>query len=95
MNGGRLREIRKSLRLQQTDVAEFLGVDNETVCRWEKLNRELNKLQEDAIELLSADPKSCRIAWCPAPPARGKTHGKLRCHPTFCFTLLVHFAAFY
>ena len=56
MNGKELRKIRQMLRLFQTEIAKYLGVDNETVCRWEKTDRELTKLQSEAITSLSQDP---------------------------------------
>jgi DNA-binding transcriptional regulator YiaG len=56
MNAQEPREIRQGLKLRQTEVAEYLGVDNETICRWEARNRELNKLRGEAIEKLALDP---------------------------------------
>jgi DNA-binding transcriptional regulator YiaG len=56
MDGSKLREIRDMLGLQQDEIAEFLGVNNETVCRWERGNLELKKMVSDAIQRLTVDP---------------------------------------
>jgi transcriptional regulator with XRE-family HTH domain len=56
MNGSKLKEIRQMLRLYQTDIAEYMGVDNETVCRWECGNKELSKVQSAAVEALMVAP---------------------------------------
>jgi DNA-binding transcriptional regulator YiaG len=61
MDGMELRERRKELRLQQVEIAEYLGVDNETVCRWERTGKELNKLQSAALVVLFGDEEKCGL----------------------------------
>jgi DNA-binding transcriptional regulator YiaG len=55
MDGFRLRELRKMVGLRQVEVALELGVDNETVCRWERSGRKLTVLQERAVMELVRD----------------------------------------
>ena len=56
MNGPRMRELRKSVGLFQVEVALELGLDNETICRWEKREHwELPKVYAEALERLVAD----------------------------------------
>jgi DNA-binding transcriptional regulator YiaG len=56
MDGKKLREIRQELSLLQTDIAWYLGVDNETVCRWERREVKLSKLVGDAVSRLQYTP---------------------------------------
>jgi DNA-binding transcriptional regulator YiaG len=52
MNGFELKNIRTKLGLNQTQMGQELGVNNETICRWERKNTELGKLQSDAVRRL-------------------------------------------
>jgi transcriptional regulator with XRE-family HTH domain len=52
MTGKEMRELRLSVGLKQTEVAAELGVDNQTICRWEKAETELKKAYATAFELL-------------------------------------------
>lgn len=52
MTGDQIRALRLTSGLRQTEVAPELGVDNQTVCRWEKLGTALKKAYAVAFELV-------------------------------------------
>lgn len=55
MTGKEMRDLRLAAGLKQTEVAAELGIDNQTVCRWEKSSAELKKAYATAFELLVQD----------------------------------------
>ena len=54
MNGPEVRFIRKYLDLSQSQMASYLGVDEQTVRRWEKLSR-VPKQGDLAVRLMFRD----------------------------------------
>jgi DNA-binding transcriptional regulator YiaG len=61
MKGKKVRELRREAGLRQTELAAELGVDNQTLCRWEVTDRELTKAQELLVLAILKDWE--RIEW--------------------------------
>lgn len=61
MKGFRMRELRKLAGLTQGEVATELGLHNVTICNWEKSEKELLKVYQEAFERLVNDVE--RVAW--------------------------------
>jgi DNA-binding XRE family transcriptional regulator len=61
MTGARMRELRRLAGLQQVELAAELGLDNETICRWEKQDKELSRLVSEAVQRLVNDVE--RVHW--------------------------------
>jgi DNA-binding transcriptional regulator YiaG len=57
MDGTKLKILRESLGLNQGEIAFYLGVNNETVCRWERGGVELKKMASEALDRLASDPE--------------------------------------
>jgi DNA-binding XRE family transcriptional regulator len=56
--GKRMRELRRLVGLRQIEVAPELGINNETICRWERQeHKDLLKVYAEAFERLIRDPE--------------------------------------
>lgn len=87
MNGYRMRELRKLAGLYQVEVAPELGLDNETLCRWEKQeSRDIPKVYAEVFTCLVNDVE--RVAWIKKsrrsrrkrkPVANSESQGELKC----------------
>ena len=55
MNGYRMRSLRQCAGLLQIEVAPEMGLNNETICRWEKLDREIPKAYAEVFTTLVND----------------------------------------
>lgn len=60
MTGNEMRNFRMSAGLLQVEIAAELGMDNQTVCRWENSGAELKKVYSEMFERLVRDAE--RIA---------------------------------
>jgi DNA-binding XRE family transcriptional regulator len=57
-----MRELRKLAGLYQVEVAPELGLDNETICRWEKQeHKDIPKAYAEVFTRLVNDVE--RVAW--------------------------------
>ena len=61
MNGCRMRDLRIAVGLFQTEVGPELGVNNDTIHRWEKSGYQIKKIYWEAFERLVRDPE--RVSW--------------------------------
>lgn len=58
MNGPQMRSLRQKAGLLQIEVASELGLDNETICRWEKReHKDIPKVYAEAMERLVANDR--------------------------------------
>jgi hypothetical protein len=55
MDGNALRDLRKIAGLRQGEVGAELGVNNDTICRWECGAKEIEKVYWEAFERLIRD----------------------------------------
>ena len=55
MNGLRMRDKRIASRLFQMEVGAELGVNNDTIYRWEKSGREIPKAYAEVFNTLITD----------------------------------------
>ena len=64
MNPEQIKTTREQLQLQQTELAEILGVSHETISRWENGHHKPHGPNEQLLLLLSeADPATFRRMW--------------------------------
>lgn len=59
MTGSEMRELRLRSGLYQIEVALEMGLDNETICRWERSNKELPRAHEHLFKWLVGDEERC------------------------------------
>jgi len=77
MTGFRMRQLRQCAGLYQIEVAPELGLDNETICRWERKDRPVPKVYAEAFDRLVNDVE--RVAWIKAGRrARRRNDRKIR-----------------
>ena len=57
MDGRKMREMRTAAGLRQKEVGPELGVNNDTICRWECGGKESEKVYWEAFERLVRDPE--------------------------------------
>ncbi len=55
MNGFRMRQLRQAAGLRQIEVAAELHLSNETICRWEKSDKDIPWVYEQAFDTLVKD----------------------------------------
>lgn len=61
MDGARMRDLRRAAGLRQGEVGNELGVNNDTICRWETGGKAIGKVYWEAFERLVRDPERVRI----------------------------------
>jgi len=55
MNGFRMKQLRNAAGLLQIEVAPELGVNNDTICRWENKDKEIPKAYAEVFSNLVND----------------------------------------
>jgi len=61
MQGSQMKEIRRIIGLTQAEVAQELGVNKQTVHRWEKGKCRIKRSVEGSFAMLANSPE--RISW--------------------------------
>lgn len=61
MDGRKMRDMRKGAGLRQKEVGPELGVNNDTICRWEHGGKEIEKVYWEAFERLVRDPERVAV----------------------------------
>jgi hypothetical protein len=69
-----MRDLRIAAGLFQTEVGPELGVNNDTINRWEKSGRQIKKIYWEAFERLARDPE--RVSWIRKSRLRKKREAK-------------------